>query len=413
MRMASAVQNEEFSLDDSQQYVEAVMSSHDGASTATDLSAVKSPSILPQSRKRFLSVPDSAEFSVKKVKGDSAGGSGREVLKPRRMLYAQKDNSGHINNGNDNEDDTDLSTKEMITVMSSSMKTMFENLNRKVDTLASEIEERLTKKFSQLLDKRHSKEISKVKSDINSRIDIVKEDIYRDIENLDTQVKDLSTERSTLVQEDDIALRIVLRNVPETRNENVIDTVNGIMRDGLRLRDVSVKKAERKQSDSQNNGRSKAPVIVATLKSREDKQAVMDNKKKLKDDRNKHKMVFIHSDQTKAERLQRANFRTILDSIQKGESDQLEIRGSRVVRSTNRSDNYGHRNQGSEQQRQRRNSSTERTRQNGEETGERRRERDADRNVRDRDYDRMRNNADYTTYGSRQNRPRPNERSRR
>ena len=119
-----------------------------------------------------------------------------------------------------------------------------------------------------------------MKSDINSRIDIVKEDIYRDIENLDTQVKDLSTERTTLVQEDDIALRIVLRNVPETRNENVIDTVNGIMRDGLRLRDVSVKKAERKQSDSQNSGRSKAPVIVATLKSREDKQAVMNNKKK-------------------------------------------------------------------------------------------------------------------------------------
>ena len=215
------------------------------------------------------------------------------------------------------------------------------------------------------------------------------------------------------MQEDDIALRIVLRNVPETRNENVIDTVNGIMRDGLRLRDVSVKKAERKQSDSQNNGRSKAPVIVATLKSREDKQAVMDNKKKLKDDRNKHKMVFIHSDQTKAERLQRANFRTILGSIQKGESDQLEIRGSRVVRSSNRSDNYGHRNQGSEQQRRRRNSSTERRRQNGEETEERRRDRDSDRNVRDRDYDRVRNNADYTTYGSRQNRPRPNDRSRR
>ena len=151
MRMASAVQNDKFSLDDSQQYVEAVMSSHDGASTATDLSAFKSPSILPQSRKRFLSVQDSAEFSVKKVKVDSAGGSGREVLKPRRTLYTQKDNNGHVNNGNDNEDDTDLSIKEMITVitvMSSNMKTMFENLNRKVDTLASAIEDRLTKKFS-------------------------------------------------------------------------------------------------------------------------------------------------------------------------------------------------------------------------------------------------------------------------
>ena len=45
----------------------------------------------------------------------------------------------------------------------------------------------------------------------------------------------------------------------------MVDTVNGILRDGLRLRDVSVNKAERKPSDSRNSDSSKPPIKVATL----------------------------------------------------------------------------------------------------------------------------------------------------
>ena len=54
----------------------------------------------------------------------------------------------------------------------------------------------------------------------------------------------------------------------------MVDTVNGILRDGLR--DVSVNKAERKPSDNRNSDSSNPPphththIIVATLNSRED-----------------------------------------------------------------------------------------------------------------------------------------------
>ena len=106
-----------------------------------------------------------------------------------------------------------------------------------------------------------------------------------------------------------------------------------IFRDGLKLKDVSALKAERKHIENQKD--SKPPIIVASLKNTEDKQKVMSNKRKLNDDRNKHKRVFIHNDQTKAERLQTANFKTILKSIQDGETNTLRMKGSRVMREDN------------------------------------------------------------------------------
>ena len=225
-----------------------------------------------------------------------------------------------------------VSTNELISIMSDNMKTMFENLNRKVDSMASDIENMLSKKFSQMIDKRISREVSKMTKDINARIDIVKNDIYKEFDDLEAQVKDLSYEKTDLGPSGYIDLRIVLRNVPGTRDKNVTDTVNGIIRDGLKLRDIEVVKAERKLSDRQQGHDSRPPVILASFKSTEDKRIVMSNKKKLKDDRNKHKRVFIHNDQTKAERIQRANFQTILDFLQKIESRNLQMRGSSVIR---------------------------------------------------------------------------------
>ena len=86
---------------------------------------------------------------------------------------------------------SDVSTKEMIIVLSDNMKSMFNELNKKVYTMASDIEDSLTKKFSQLIEKRLSKEMTKVKQDINSRIYIVKDDTYRDIKTFENHVKGL------------------------------------------------------------------------------------------------------------------------------------------------------------------------------------------------------------------------------
>ena len=113
-------------------------------------------------------------------------------------------------------------------------------------------------------------------------------------------------------------LNIILRNVPERKNEAICDTVNAILKDGLRLRDVSVTKAERlyiQNSEKGNKGKdrnTKPGVIVASLRNKDDKRKVTENKKKLNDSRNRHECVFIHSDQSREERLQRSNLKTLI-----------------------------------------------------------------------------------------------------
>ena len=78
----------------------------------------------------------------------------------------------------------------------------------------------------------------------------------------------------------------------------------------------------------------------------------MENKKKLNDSRNRHKGVFIHGDQSREERLQRSNLKTLIDSIKQGDGASLQLRGSRVVRENgNSSENSGERNQGENENR--------------------------------------------------------------
>ena len=131
-------------------------------------------------------------------------------------------------------------------------------------------------------------------------------------------------------------LNVVLQNVPERQNEVVPDVVNGILKDGLRLTDVSVKKTERIHSlrtDTRGTERNNKPdIIIATLNNKEDRQKVFENKRKLNESRNRHKGVSIHPNQSKEERQQRSNLILIIDSVKSGNCNDLHLRGSRVVR---------------------------------------------------------------------------------
>ena len=115
--------------------------------------------------------------------------------------------------------------------------------------------------------------------------------------------------------------------MPENQNEDIKNKVNALFRDGLRLANVSVKDAERKQSHND----SKPGVVIATLKNKEEKQQVMREKSKLKDSRRFSK-VFIHHDQVPSQRNMSSNFRAILRASKMNNSNSnLSMRGSRVV----------------------------------------------------------------------------------
>ena len=89
-----------------------------------------------------------------------------------------------------------------------------------------------------------------------------------------------------------------------------MNEVNGLLKDGLKLRDVTVESAERKTNVSE----SKSGVIVAKLINKDDKNKVMKNKSKLMDSR-KYDKVFIEHDNAKHQLVLNANIRTIAKTL--------------------------------------------------------------------------------------------------
>ena len=187
--------------------------------------------------------------------------------------------------------------EQLFAKMSSDINMMFMSVNERLDKLDSGLEQRIANKVAQLLDKRVNTELNRVRKDIDSRLDDFKSSIKADLADLDDIRDEISTRVSTtpnIPQQKDLSLNIVIRNLPESHNENAKSKVNAIFRDGLKLSDISVEDAERKQSHSE----SKPGVIVARMNStcKQDKQRVMKEKSRLKDSR-QFSTVYINHDQ--------------------------------------------------------------------------------------------------------------------
>lgn len=95
----------------------------------------------------------------------------------------------------------------------------------------------------------------------------------------------------------------------------------------MKLGNITVETAESKVTRESIN---KPGVVVATLKSVEDKEKVMTAKNKLKNSR-QFSRVYINHDQSRDERLFADNFRAILSAVKKGNTN-LTLRGARVIR---------------------------------------------------------------------------------
>ena len=165
-----------------------------------------------------------------------------------------------------------LNPNQLILKMSEDMHSMFENLTIKMETMASEIEKKLRKKFANMLDKRINSEIEKVKKDIDTKITTIKDDLHDEIKDMDDKIEVLKSDMSGCDIVNSRGLNIVLCDAHERNNEVVCDTVNGILKDGLRLSDVSISKAERlrsQKSDSRGAQRNTKPgLIIASLKTK-------------------------------------------------------------------------------------------------------------------------------------------------
>ncbi|CAC5386254.1 unnamed protein product [Mytilus coruscus] len=128
--------------------------------------------------------------------------------------------------------------------------------------------------------------------------------------------------QTQVISEDNLSL--VIKNLPETENENISCKVEDLIKDGLHVNSIQVADVERKK----NYHTGKHGIVMVKFQNKDDKQKVMEKKRELRNTRI-YKDVYINNVIPNAQRLLNSNLRNIVKAIG---NDKLEIRGS-VVRS--------------------------------------------------------------------------------
>ncbi len=91
----------------------------------------------------------------------------------------------------------------------------------------------------------------------------------------------------------DLSRNIVIRGIPESQNEDVKNRVQGLLKDGVKLKSITVNNAKRKKSFKQDT----PGVVIATLQSVENRKCVMANTSKLRGTKNVMNMM-VYEDKT-------------------------------------------------------------------------------------------------------------------
>lgn len=96
------------------------------------------------------------------------------------------------------------------------------------------MERKISEKVNKFVDKRINTEIKKVKNEVNSAVDSVRKDLGKDIKVVEDKLDPVS---KNVVDKSsgDISNNLVIRNLPESENENLNSKVSALLREGLKL----------------------------------------------------------------------------------------------------------------------------------------------------------------------------------
>ena len=351
---------------EAESYVDAIMSTQ---------GAVKVDSPAVNRKKRNLSGQESNDVTTKKVRnghtakdcysdaGNETGDASsedtvsddqqerarRRASRNKRSKASQRNIFQVAADVHTDPDPSDVSVKQLLSALSADMHKMYTSLHDRIDKFEAGLEERISSKVAQLLDKRVNNELKKIRKDVDERLDTFKENFKEEISEELGELNDKLSNINVSGPVNDRSLNVVIRGLPESSNENINSKVNTMIKDGLQIRNVSVKSAERKVSKSP----SKPGVVIATFKNGDDKRKVMTDKSSLKDSR-QYKDIYINHDQSREQRLMTSNFKAVLDAINRNDND-LSLRGTRVIRRNrdNQNSHEGERRQSTTQGRDR------------------------------------------------------------
>ena len=168
---------------------------------------------------------------------------------------------------------SDMDTRDLLMAVLSQMQNNFSVLGKKLESLETNLEKKLTDKISKTLDKRVNAESTKLRKVIDDQVGDLRKEFESDLDDISEKIAHLTSvvNKKDAVQANDDDTRkmnIVLRKLPESTNEDLNNKVNSLIKDGLKIKDIHVRSTERKQSFNE----SIPGVVVATLGSLDDKK---------------------------------------------------------------------------------------------------------------------------------------------
>lgn len=208
---------------------------------------------------------------------------------------------------------------EFMTLVRSEIKAVKVEFNNRVENLSKKLEEKLTTRTHALVEAQMTEVRGEVQSNmlhVNTTVDNMKK-TYADAT---ANVAHGPTEN----------LSFVIRNLDVDQREEhdqtiTMNKVKALIKDGLKLSDITIKSVCRKKNLSNN----RPGVIIASVDNGAQKTKLMKCKSSLKQSRNFHK-VYIEDDRPQEIRTSEANMRTVLHEL--GKSDKYVNINGRFVR---------------------------------------------------------------------------------
>jgi len=185
---------------------------------------------------------------------------------------------------------------KMISKLSANMRSMFGDVNARIISLEENLDQKLTHKFNQILDKRVNSEATKIRKEVNSTIDTLRKDIDQDLKLVEDKLEEISKsvrENRSSPTSPDISKNIIVRNLFEGRNENLKLKVAALFTEGLTLSRIGPFTVERKETKYRRPG-----VLIVTCKTKSNR-----DEKKLQFNR-QYSDVFINPDMSLQQRIE-------------------------------------------------------------------------------------------------------------
>jgi len=216
---------------------------------------------------------------------------------------------------------------KMISKLSADMRSMFGDVNARIISLEENLDQKLTHKFNQILDKRVNSEVTKIRKEVNSTVDTLRKDIDQDLKLVEDKLEEISKsvrENRSSPTSPDISRNIIVRNLFEGRNENLKLKVAALFTEGLTLSRIGPFTVERKETKSRRPG-----VVIVTCKTKANRDEILSAKKKLQFSR-QYSDVFINPDMSLQQRIESENIRILVKALHSVNPD-LSVRGSRII----------------------------------------------------------------------------------